>query len=207
MTYAMAWKWRESPCSYELRGDDVITLARAVEFEGLPSDAVLWCLLQRFAYLSALERGLELAAFVRSYALSINPLWFEDGARHLEHVEHLRNTGRSAEASFERRKALQRPIKAGRPWELLALKTRELVTETMRGARPNACLGAVHYWPSRANSTMTELEARALNQTLRAELMLLDIGAGFGPGVNVFFASANSGHLTGLTLAQKGMEP
>jgi hypothetical protein len=190
-----------------MRGDDVSTLARAVEFEGLPQDAVLWCLLQRFCYLSALERGIEIAPFVRSYADSINPAWFMGGERYEEHVSHLRDIGKEDAASFERRKAQARSIKAERPWEMISTKTRDLVLRTLAGATSTPCPGAVHYWSSKAGKSLREIEARALNQAKAPSLTLMDIGAGFGPGVNVFFSSAGSGHLTGLSSALVEQSP
>ncbi len=194
-----SWIWQKKPFQYVVTPDDKLELARAVQHEGPPQAAVLWTLLQRFAMLYARGDYKSLAVFVRAYAQPINPKWFPDGELFKARYQELLNAGKKAEAAAEKRRADLRPAKAKVTWEQISPSVRHLVENVLSGNRPiSRAPGALHYWASRATPTMKPAEAKNFNASRRPELKLLDIGGGFGAGVNVFFSSADSVHLRNL---------
>jgi len=199
MSSVLSWTWRGKPFKYTVTPADVLELARAVHLEGAPQSGVLWTLVQRFAFLYASGQSKSLADFVQNYAQPLNPEWFPNGSRFLEHHRDLLKAGKVKEAATELKKATARPAKARLTWEQLPLTVRHLVESVVSGNRPvSRAPGALHYWASRATSVMKPSEAKRYNASRRPELTLLDVGAGFGPGVNVFFSSVESGNLKRL---------
>lgn len=195
----ISWKWKKKGFEYVLTPEDVLMLGRALNFEGPPASAVLWTLIQRFAFLRATGEYTSLAKFLRDYVQPINPDWYPDGHRHLALIKELESAGKTKDAELERLAASRRPAKGATTWLQLQAPVRHLLETTLTGNRPiSRAPGAVHYWASRATAKMSPSEAKAYNQKLKPELTLLDVGAGFGPGVNVFFTGAASQHLTNL---------
>lgn len=195
----ITWKWKKRAFGYDLTSEDVLNLARALQAEGPPHAAVLWTLIQRFAFLFATGEYTNLTAFLRAYVQPINPDWFPTGPKHAAYARELEQAGKVDEVAAERARAAKRPIKAKLPWESISATIRHLLESTLSGNRPiSRAPGAIHYWASRATSGMTPAEAKAFNASRRPELQLLDVGAGFGPGVNVFFTGAASHHLKNL---------
>lgn len=195
MSNTLSWTWQDKPFQYTLSQADVLELARAVSLEGKPQSAVLWTLLQRFAMLRARGQATDLATFIRAYAQPLNPLWFSDGPKFQEHYAMLMKAGKKSEAAIEKKRAETRAVRSQMTWEQLPVTVRHLVETVLAGNRQSPVPPALHYWASRATPTMKPTEARTFNQSRRPELTLLDVGAGFGPDVNVFFASMDSAHL------------
>jgi hypothetical protein len=199
MSPVISWSWRKKPFRYSVTPEDTLELARAVFLEGSPQSAVLWTLVQRFAFLYATGQFKSLRDFIRNYAQPLNPEWFPDGRRFQEYHRDLIAAGKTKEAAAELRRANARPAKAALTWEQIPVAVRHLVESVLSGNRPGSrAPGALHYWASRATPTMKPTEAKRYNASRRPELTLLDVGAGFGPGVNVFFASVESGNLSRL---------
>ena len=195
----ISWKWKKRPFTYVLTPDDVLNLGRAIQAEGPPQSAVLWTLIQRFAFLFSTGEYTSLTQFLKDYVQPINPDWYPNGHRHLALIKELEKAGKTKELQAEKSRALGRPAKGERKWEELSASVRHLVESTLTGNRPiSRAPDAVHYWASRATPQMTPSEAKAHNQKLKPELTLLDVGAGFGPGVNVFFSGSASQHLKQL---------
>jgi hypothetical protein len=63
--------------SYQLTADDMLWTARAVVYEGGPTDVTLWTLAQRFSQTRHTFSTFE--ASVRAFAQPVNPEWARDG--------------------------------------------------------------------------------------------------------------------------------
>jgi len=177
----LVWQWAGHWYSLPVSPADVLTLARAVEYEGNPRDAVAWTLLQRAAYVRSHGKAVSIGRLIEQYAQPINPAWFPTGQKHLDEMARLGRIGDAAGARAEQGKAELRVSRARAPWDALSDETRGVVWRVVTGQTPSPVVGAVHYWASRGPDFLS-------NQAKRPELVLLDTGEGFGPGHNVFFA-------------------
>ena len=176
----LVWQWAGHWYSLPVSASDVLTLARAVEYEGSPRDAVAWTLLQRAAYVRSHGRAVSVGRLVEQYAQPINPAWFPTGQKHLDEMARLERLGDAAGARAEQARAELRVTRAKTPWASLSEETRGVIWRAMTGQSKSPIPGAVHYWASRGPDFLS-------NQAKRPELVLLDSGQGFGPGRNVFF--------------------
>jgi hypothetical protein len=128
---------------YELSDRDYVTLARAVELEGAPEDAVAWTLLQRFAYLY--PRYPSVARFVEAYAQPINPGWFPSGAMHLSYVQSLRDAGKVREAELENQRAVRRVANARMPLRAIRSEILQTIEALFASGATSPYPGCVHY--------------------------------------------------------------
>jgi hypothetical protein len=128
---------------YELSDRDYITLARAVELEGPPEDAVAWTLLQRFAFLY--PRYSSVAQFVEAYAQPINPNWFPSGAMHLSAVQNLQDAGKLREAELENQRAIRRVANARMPLSSIRGEIRQIIEALFASGSESPYPGSVHY--------------------------------------------------------------
>ena len=128
---------------YELSDRDYVTLARAVELEGPPEDAVAWTLLQRFAYLY--PRYASVAQFVEAYAQPINPGWFPGGAMHLGYVQNLQDAGKLREAELENQRAARRVANARMPLHAIRTDILQIIEALFASGTDSPYPGSVHY--------------------------------------------------------------
>lgn len=177
----LVWQWAGHWYSLPITPSDVLTLARAVEFEGSPRESVAWALLQRAAYVRSHGKAVSIGKLIEQYAQPINPSWFPTGSKHLDEMARLARVGDVAGARDEAARAEVRISRARAPWESLSDETRGVVTGILRGESASRVPGAVHYWASHGPDYLS-------NQAKRPELVLIDTGEGFGKGQNVFFA-------------------
>lgn len=186
----MQWEWEGKPYSYSITDDDYLNLARAVQFEGKPQNVILWTLLQRFAVLNSLGTYKNLNDFIKAYVQPINPRWFPTGDLHLTRLKILSTAGKKTEAKTEARNAQLRLNKAKYPLSNLTITSISTVDNVLSGGiKKSPAPESIHYWASRADSKMTQAQARTHNQNQKPNLILLDVGSGWLPGVNVFFSS------------------
>ena len=201
----MRWEWETRPYSYEISDDDYLNLARAVQFEGKPQNAILWTLLQRFAMLYALGTYKNLSDFVKAYVQPINPKWFPDGVLHKAYLKTLKDAGKKAEADAEIRNAQLRVNKAKYPLSNLTVTSISTVDNVLSGGiTKSPSPESIHYWASRASSGMTQPQAKEANQKAKPGLTILDVGAGWLPGVNVFFTSPQAKNIHNLRFEKPG---
>ena len=116
--------------SYQLTANDILWLARSVEFEGGTNPAaVIWTYAQRLAL--PWIRSQYPTALVRAHSQPVNPKWARDG-------EFCRPGGRYAgkpecsEAKLTRRARAQ-----SIPWSEIDARVRDLVTKFARAELPN----------------------------------------------------------------------
>jgi hypothetical protein len=128
---------------YELSERDYVTLARAVELEGPPEDAVAWTLLQRFAYLY--PRYASVAKFVEAYAQPINPAWFPSGALHLGYAQSLREAGKLRDAELEDQRAIRRVANARMPLRAIRSEVLQIIDALFASGADSPYPGSVHY--------------------------------------------------------------
>jgi hypothetical protein len=187
----MVWSWKGKTYSMPITVDDVITLARAIQFEGPPSASVAWTLIQRAAWLWTNGTQIGLGKLVEQYAQPINPAWFPDGAKHVAEVERLTRLGDTAGVASENKKAATRVVKANTKWSQLSEDTQSLVARILAGESSSPLSGAVHYW-------MTRGPTFTMNQSAKPTLSLINTGV--WSATNVFFAEKDSGGFGGIRI-------
>jgi hypothetical protein len=187
----MVWSWQGKAYSMPITVDDIITLARAIQFEGPPSSSVAWTLIQRAAWLWTNGTQIGLGPLVEQYAQPINPAWFPTGAKHLAEVDRLTKAGDSAGAAAEQKKAQTRVAKANTRWSQLSQATQDLVGRILAGESTSPLTGSVHYW-------MTRGPTFAINQGVRPTLGLINTGV--WSGTNVFFTDKGSESFGGIRI-------
>jgi hypothetical protein len=185
----MVWSWKGKTYSMPITVDDVITLARAIQFEGPPSDSVAWTLIQRAAWLWTNGNQVGLGSLVEQYAQPINPAWFPNGAKHIAEIERLTRLGDTAGVASENKKALARVAKANTRWSQLSSDTQSLVARILAGESTSPLTGSVHYW-------MTRGPTFVMNQNAKPTLSLINTGV--WSATNVFFAEKDSGGFGGI---------
>lgn len=183
------WTWKGKAYSMPITSSDILTLARAIEHEGPPSESVAWTLIQRAAWLWTNGNRVGLGSLVEQYAQPINPAWFPDGDKHLAEVARLQRLGDTAGVALENAKAVSRIGKAKVGWSQLSENTRELILEILDGQSRSPLTGAVHYW-------MTRGPTFQMNQEVRPVLSLIDTGS--WSKTNVFFAEKDSTGFGGI---------
>lgn len=193
----LKWIWKGKAYALPYTNEDILQLARAVQEEGYPHEAVAWTLIQRAAWLHTSGVSISLGKMVTQYAQPINPEWFPDGAKHLEEIARLKRLGDEKGVERENKLAAMRPMKAARSWESIDPKIRALVKNIFDGKIRSPVRGAVHYWASRGPDAMT-------NQAKKPGMILLDRGYGFGSGRNVFFAAKGSEGFGGVSAGNAG---
>lgn len=99
-------KLREYTFKYTVGRDDVLTLLRAVEFEGNRKIHVATTLINYFMALGAhkkLGSFDNIANVILSYATPISPLWFPDGPNHLAYIKDFPDRRARSEEEAARR--------------------------------------------------------------------------------------------------------
>lgn len=87
--------------AYAITASDIQWLSRAVEHEGAPQGDVAKTLVNLFAYLWTRqgEKGAskDLGTLVQAYSSPVDPLWFPDGAKHIQYAAKLSGAALAAE--------------------------------------------------------------------------------------------------------------
>lgn len=191
----MKWNWGGKSYSYNIDDEDYLNLVRAVFFEGKPQNIILWTLLQRFAMLYSTGAYKNLSDFLKAYVQPINPKWFTNGALHQAYLKTLIEAGKNKEAEDEKRKAQVRVNKSKYPLGNFPVASISTVDNVLSGGIPRSpAPESVHYWASRASGNMSQTQAKEHNAKIKPNLTLLDVGVGWLPGVNVFFAAKDAGY-------------
>jgi len=108
--------------SYQLTADDILWLARSVDFEGGTNPSgVIWTYAQRLALPSIHRQYPTLALLVRAHSQPVNPKWARDG-------EFCRPDGRYAdEPECAEAKLTRRDRAQSIPWDEISPRIRDLV--------------------------------------------------------------------------------
>ena len=117
---------------YTITADDLLWLARSVQYEGGSAEATVWVYAQRQALY---RRSSSLASLLRAHSQPINPLWDEaTDAKCLEHPE-------ACTPALLARRAEAR----SRTWGQLRPAVRDVVLRWARAELPNPVPGAVDF--------------------------------------------------------------
>jgi len=145
--------------SYQLTPDDLLWLARSVEFEGGTNpSAVIWTYAQRLALPGFRRQYPSLASLVRAHSQPVNPKWARDGIFCKPGGSHA-GKPECSEAKLTRRDRAQ-----SIPWSELSAKTRSLVTKFTHAELPNPVPRSVDFADARvsANFLVNNPTARTL---------------------------------------------
>lgn len=117
---------------YQLKPEDLLWLARAVEFEGgTTPEATIWT----YAQLAVRRRATSLTSLIRAHSQPVNPLWDElSDPKCQQYPEHC------AETQIARRARA-----ATTPWSSLSTRTRDLVTKWAQAELSNPVPRAVDF--------------------------------------------------------------
>lgn len=128
--------------SYQITPDDVLWLARSVQFEAGNHAATAWTYAQRMA----MARSRSLKAMVMAHSQPINPIWRRDGSKCAPGGTY---HGRD-ECSESRLAARDRA--ASLPWSQVRPEVREVVVKFVTGQLPNPVPRAANF----ANAPVTQ---------------------------------------------------
>lgn len=118
--------------SYQVTPEDLLWLARSVQFEGGDNAATIWTYAQRQA---KLRRTSSLASLVRAHSQPINPIWDEASDPKCRQYPD-----RCTPAMLERRRRA-----ATTPWSSLRSGVRDKVTRWARAELPNPVPKAIDF--------------------------------------------------------------
>jgi hypothetical protein len=194
----LVWTKRGRERSYQLTEADVFKLAQAAQHEGRPTRAVIWTLIQRFAWIYPAKRTLK--GLVEAYSQPINPGWLPGGSLLNRELNRIRRSARYTETQKARmirdheRRARRRTQFARETWTNISPTIRRAVEKVLKGEDTTPLSGSVHFRASVAARNDSSAEAwektvewasrrtRRVGRPLRANW-------GYKPGVNVFFLS------------------
>ena len=192
--YTLSFKRGRESLSYTLTPNDVLNLARALSHEGPPEPMVAWALLQRFADLYKTSYS-SFSKFLQAYVQPINPKWFPLGELHQKELARLARTNAGQAAiDAEKARATRRLGYSTQTWESIPQKYREIVHGITAGSIRSPNAAATDYRASMATERDTAQTAKAKARAFadqRGFSSLVDVGAGFGRGVNWFFTKPN----------------
>lgn len=118
--------------SYQLTTDDILWIARSVEFEGgLSPSGVIWTYAQRLALPNIHSLYPTLASLVRAYSQPVNPKWARDG------VFCAPGGSYAGKPECSESKLTRRDRAQSIPWGEISARTRSLVTKFARAELPN----------------------------------------------------------------------
>ena len=119
--------------AYQITDDDLLWLARAVEFEGgTAPEATAWVYAQRLVYL---PWSGSLASLVRAHSQPLNPAWASTSSSGC--VTHPELCSPAALARREQARTM--------PWGSLSARTRDVVTRFAEARLPNPIPRAVDF--------------------------------------------------------------
>ena len=126
--------------SYQLTPEDILWLARSVDFEGGTSPAsVIWTYAQRFALPDVRRNYPTLKGLVRAHSQPINPLWSRTGSKCAPGGPY-HGKPECSEARLARRDRA-----ASIPWEEISPRVRDLVIKFSRAELPNPVPRSVEF--------------------------------------------------------------
>lgn len=128
--------------SYQITPDDVLWLARSVQFEAGNYAATAWTYAQRMA----MSRSRSLKGMVQAHSQPINPIWRRDGSKCRPGGTY---HGRD-ECSESRLTARDRA--ASLPWSQVRPEVREVIVKFVTGQLPNPVPRAANF----ANAPVTQ---------------------------------------------------
>jgi hypothetical protein len=145
--------------SYQLTPDDLLWLARSVEFEGGTNpSAVIWTYAQRLALPGFRRQYPSLASLVRAHSQPVNPKWARDGVFCKPGGSHA-GLPECSEAKLARRDRASTIA-----WADINAHVRDLVTKFTRAELPNPVPRSVDFADARvsANFLVNNPTARTL---------------------------------------------
>jgi hypothetical protein len=126
--------------SYQLTPDDILWLARSVDFEGGTSPAaVIWTYAQRFALPDVRRNYSTLKGLVRAHSQPINPIWSRTGSKCAPGGPY-HGKPECSEARLARRDRA-----SSIPWEEISPRVRDLVVKFSRAELPNPVPRSVEF--------------------------------------------------------------
>jgi hypothetical protein len=146
--------------SYQLTADDILWLARSVDFEGGSSPAgVIWTYAQRYAIPNIHRLYPTFASLVRAHSQPVNPKWARDGALCRPGGPYA-GKPECSEAKLARRDRAQ-----SIPWDEIGPRVRDLVTQFSHAQLDNPVPRSVEF-------AAASLSARYLSNYPTARLVL-----------------------------------
>lgn len=133
--------------SYQLTPDDILWLARSVQFEGGTNpSAVIWTYAQRLALPGVRSNYSSLASLVRAHSQPVNPKWARDGV-FCKPGGSYAGKPECSESKLTRRDRAQ-----SIPWSELNAHVRDLVTKFARAELPNPVPRSVEFADSKVST-------------------------------------------------------